>query len=93
MPTKKMTYTITQICSIFPSVAGWHCANLFNGHIIFSSHFLKREGPPRDFGEQGKKTVYSGEQGQEIPKINGTWERRQFRGPENMESQDFDFGE
>ena len=45
----------------------------------------------RVLGNRGKRTIFSGEQGNKGLKIRGTGEHRQFLGTGNIENQDFVF--
>ena len=49
-------------------------------------------GPPRGFGEQGKKGIFSGEQGNKGQILRGTGKQRRYWGSGNIRKQIFDFG-
>ena len=60
------------------------------GSVTFSKKIQYR-GPPRGFGEQGKRVFISGEQGNKGQILRGTGEQRQYWGTENIRKT-FDFG-
>ena len=51
------------------------------------------EAFPEVLGNRGIRPFISGEQRNKSLKLKGTGEQRQFWGTENIENQDFDFGE
>ena len=71
---------------------------MINCCMLFCGSTAKRcmdhlRGPPRGFGQQGKKAIYFREQGNKRPKLKGRGEQRQYLGKGSIENQDFDFGE
>ena len=48
-------------------------------------------GPPRGFGEQGKKGTYFRGTGEQMQNFEENWGKRQYRGTGNIRKQIFDF--
>ena len=60
-------------------------------HRDGSFEYPQHRGPPRGFGEQGKRVFISGEQGNEDQILRRTGEQRQYWGTGNIRKQIFDF--